>query len=78
MAGSIRIPSSFCGIVGFKPTGLRISKKGRVGITGLEVEGSKELIPSFGPVSRKVDDCVEVCKIWFNKVAKRDLNVVPR
>jgi hypothetical protein len=56
---------------------LRISKKGRVGVTGSEVEGSKELIPSIGPVSRKVDDCVEVCKIWFNKVAERDLNVVP-
>jgi amidase len=53
-AGSIRIPANFCGIYGFKPTGGRISKKGRVGVTGGEVEGSKELIPSIGPVSRDI------------------------
>jgi fatty acid amide hydrolase len=34
-AGSAKIPAAFCGVVGFKPTGaIRLSKKGRVGISG--------------------------------------------
>ena len=30
VAGSLRGPASFCGIVGFKPTSLRLTKKGAV------------------------------------------------
>jgi Asp-tRNA(Asn)/Glu-tRNA(Gln) amidotransferase A subunit family amidase len=47
-AGSIRFPAATCGIVGFMPTSTRISKKGRVGISGSEIEGLKELLPSIG------------------------------
>ena len=39
MAGSVRIPASFCGIYSFKPTGSRrLSKKGRLSLTGSEIQ----------------------------------------
>jgi aspartyl-tRNA(Asn)/glutamyl-tRNA(Gln) amidotransferase subunit A len=47
-AGSIRLPASFCGVVGFKPTWGRVS-----------LEGALPLIPSMdhaGPMARSVAD----------------------
>jgi len=49
--GSIRIPSSLCGVYGFKPTGRRISKVGRYAFTGRLQEPFKEMEPSIGPVA---------------------------
>lgn len=61
--GSIRIPSSFNGIFAFKPTGLRMSKRGRVGVSGKEVEALKEVVAVIGAVSRNVNDIRELMKI---------------
>uniref|UniRef100_A0A4W5RAS6 Fatty acid amide hydrolase n=1 Tax=Hucho hucho TaxID=62062 RepID=A0A4W5RAS6_9TELE len=51
IGGSIRIPSSFCGICGFKPTANRLSSRGATSCS----RGQKSVLSSFGPMARDVD-----------------------
>uniref|UniRef100_A0A8C8B109 Fatty-acid amide hydrolase 1 n=1 Tax=Otus sunia TaxID=257818 RepID=A0A8C8B109_9STRI len=51
VAGSIRLPSSFCGLCGLKPTGNRISKLGAVS----PITGMKSVTGMLGPMARDVD-----------------------
>lgn len=56
-AGSIRIPSSFCGVVGIKPTDERITSTNVIGSFGKEFKIAASLVnPVFGPMARNVDD----------------------
>jgi aspartyl-tRNA(Asn)/glutamyl-tRNA(Gln) amidotransferase subunit A len=48
-AGSIRIPASFCGIVGLKPTFGHVAHYPAL--------GGSELLAHVGPMARTVDDC---------------------
>ncbi|MFT5366011.1 MAG: aspartyl-tRNA(Asn)/glutamyl-tRNA(Gln) amidotransferase subunit A [Candidatus Latescibacterota bacterium] len=58
--GSIRIPASFCGIVGLKPTLARVS---RAGVTPLSWT-----LDSIGPMTR----CVEDAALMFEAIAGED------
>ncbi|KAL4000448.1 NACHT, LRR and PYD domains-containing protein 1 [Sarotherodon galilaeus] len=51
LGGSIRLPSSFCGICGFKPTAQRLSLQGFRSI----YRGQKSVASSPGPMARDVD-----------------------
>ena len=48
--GSIRIPASFCGIVGFKTTARRIDKTGVIPLS--------HTLDTLGPLARTVEDCL--------------------
>ena len=47
--GSCRIPAAFCGIVGFKPTSTRVSKRGAIPLS--------QTLDSVGPLARTVSCC---------------------
>ncbi|MGF2735969.1 amidase [Marinobacter sp. DUT-1] len=50
--GSIRIPSAFCGLVGFKPSQQRIPRRGTFPLS--------DSLDSIGPIARTVDCCARV------------------
>jgi aspartyl-tRNA(Asn)/glutamyl-tRNA(Gln) amidotransferase subunit A len=59
-AGSIRIPASFCGVVGLKPTYGRVSREGVLPLAfGLD---------HVGPIA----SCVEDCKLVMNAVTGQE------
>lgn len=58
LAGSIRLPSSFCGIAGFKPTSLRLSMSG----VRPCIDGMTAVPLCIGPMAQDVDGLVLVMK----------------
>jgi aspartyl-tRNA(Asn)/glutamyl-tRNA(Gln) amidotransferase subunit A len=57
--GSIRIPSSFCGCVGLKPTSGRVTGAG-----GVEIDCT---VATYGPMAGCVEDCALLYTIMANQ-----------
>jgi Asp-tRNA(Asn)/Glu-tRNA(Gln) amidotransferase A subunit family amidase len=68
VAGSIRIPASYCGICGFKPTNGRLSMKGVAVPRRERANGQKEISPSAGPMARCVGDLELIMRVLCSPV----------
>lgn len=67
MGGSIRGPAGFCGIVGFKPSGTRVSSKGH-SIMSEAFNGIAQIIKNCpGPLCKSVDDVNLMMKCFLNE-----------
>jgi fatty acid amide hydrolase len=79
IAGSIRIPSAFCGVYGFKPSSRRITSMDCV---ATHPKGSCPLEfvvkASYGPIGRCVEDLSLVLRSWWrSELWENDDAVIP-
>lgn len=71
VGGSLRIPTSYCGIYSLKPTAERISSVGTPGIR----PGFEAVRTSHGPLARSVQDCELFCKTIFGQKDSSHQNI---
>ncbi|CAG9335017.1 unnamed protein product [Blepharisma stoltei] len=72
--GSIRIPASFCGIYGFRPTCTRISSYSPSGF----INPFPCLATGFGPLAKSVEDCALYMKVACTDTSfNSDPRVIP-
>lgn len=57
--GSIRVPSSFCGVCGISPTAGRVARTGHI----ISFQGYDQSLTTVGPIARHVDDLIQILPI---------------
>ncbi|KAM4642205.1 vitamin D3 hydroxylase-associated protein-like [Discoglossus pictus] len=74
IGGSIRLPSSFCGFAGFKPSPKRVSIFG----TRSAIDGLLSVVMTLGPMARDVDSLAQCMRaLLCDEMFKLDVNVPP-
>ncbi|KAG9316056.1 amidase signature domain-containing protein [Chiua virens] len=63
IGGSLRIPTSYCGVYAFKPSSDRVSGDGTKSCN----PGFEAIRVSYGPMGRSVKDCELFCRIVFGE-----------
>ncbi|EPB67743.1 Amidase [Ancylostoma ceylanicum] len=69
VGGSVRIPSTFCGIAGFKPSSIRFSGT----FTPSSTPGRQQIASSEGPMAKSITTCIEYLKVRAVLEAKQIL-----
>eukprot|EP00471_Norrisiella_sphaerica_P008421 CAMPEP_0184499456 /NCGR_PEP_ID=MMETSP0113_2-20130426/41556_1 /TAXON_ID=91329 /ORGANISM="Norrisiella sphaerica, Strain BC52" /LENGTH=531 /DNA_ID=CAMNT_0026887371 /DNA_START=6 /DNA_END=1601 /DNA_ORIENTATION=+ len=79
IGGSIRGPSLYCGITGFKPTPTRLSYKGIAVPRPQGVSGQAVIKATAGPMARCVDDLELAMRVFHSdkRMHQMDSNVPP-
>ncbi len=78
IGGSIRGPSGFCSIYGFKPTPTRVSYKGSILPFGDGTCPQTRILPVCGPIAASVDDIALAFQALTNEESfKLDHDVAP-
>lgn len=77
VGGSIRIPASYTGLYGIKPSHNRVSSKEYVGPDGSGTHALPIWFPAKGILSRNFDDCLEFAKLIYGNFNK-DYNMIQR
>ena len=72
IGGSVRIPSHFCGIFGFKPTPGRVTYKGVIPASSRDEIGESHVESTIGPLARCTDDLVLVMRALLQERAWLD------
>lgn len=73
IGGSIRIPSNFSGIYGFKPTANKICKKGILGTNCKQFGSWKTWTFSTGFLARKYEDIILFSRLLFGRFPENHL-----
>jgi fatty acid amide hydrolase len=73
LGGSIRVPASWNGLFGFKPTSFRLSNQGTTGA----FRGLLIMVTQAGPLARNTEDCELMYKVLVDNYRSFDTAPVP-